>query len=170
MQLENFKAEESGLLLEECDEYLFEMASAYPRNRHKHQIMAAVNPTEDRIGECYFKVYDGQTYRLSKKVVRIDFFGPRMLKHRNSTKKHWSDTTKQDLKQINDFLDSECAEYNGVTVWEVLKYHWNIEKGFDITTIQNYMNGDFDDEFIDDPDYVPSVLESPDYTETKIAK
>lgn len=160
----------SGILLEECEEYLYEMASIYTRDTHMHKIMGAVNPSEERVGECYFKIYDANTYGKAKHVVRLDFFKPRMLKHTKSTKKHWSHINKQDLKAVNDFLDSETNEYPGVTVFDALKYRWNLEKGFQLGPIQEYLNGTYDDNYIDDPNYVPSVLESPDYSLTQIIR
>ena len=155
----------SGLLLEECDEALYEMASIYPRVRTpKIKLCVAVNPSEDRIGNCYFKVYDSSLYGKSRHVIRLNFFKPEALYHRKSTKLPWSDITKSDLRDLNDYLDEESANYPGFTIWDALKYSWNIEKGFDIGTIWDYSNGNSDNEFVDDPDYIPSVLEPCDYS------
>lgn len=155
----------SGLLLEDCDEALYEMASIYPRVRDpKIKVCTAVNPSEDRIGNCYFKLYDASIYGKAKHVIRLNFFKPEALHHRKSTKLPWLDITKSDLKDLNDYLDEESVNYPGYTIWDALKYSWNIEKGFDVGTIWNYCNGDYEEEFIDDPDYIPSILTPCDYS------
>lgn len=159
----------SGLLLEECDEYLCEMASEYPRNSNPDiKIMAAVNPTEDRVGECYFKVYDAPTYGKARHVIRLDFFKPITLLHRKSTKLPWSDINKQDLKDVDSFLDEESKRYPGYTIWDALKYDWNTEKSLDVGTIWEYCNGEYDLELCDNPDYVPSTLEPPTYADVDL--
>ena len=162
--LKRFSDKTERELFEELfqEELLNELATVRAKDYKNIGLLMAVNPS-DYIGEPYFKVYDAVQWEKSSKVARISFFEPRLIRHK-SDKLPWLSINSKDRKRIVDFLNQKSTITN-YSVWDMLKYFWNSEKGIDIGIIDEYLNGDNDGANKNNPDYVPSTLRMPNYLE-----
>lgn len=144
------------------EELMYEMANVR-RDRDNDFMLMAINPDRNRVGEPYFKVYDAGNWRKATKVARLSFFDPRLIIHTGGNIPPWRRLTNRDIRDIEDFLDSPSRTIPGATTWDELKYRWNVEYGFNIGYPARYFDGDYDAKYEDDPSYVPSYLDPPDY-------
>lgn len=145
------------------EELLNEFATVRARNSHDYVLAMAVNPSPNHIGEPYFKVYNALKYTQATKVARVSFFEPKLIIHKGD-KLPWTNMNAKEKKDIVGFLKLTSMISN-YTVWDMLKYFWDIEYGFDVGTIDNYMQGNADNDNHSDPSYVSSILEMPNYME-----
>jgi hypothetical protein len=143
------------------DEYLFEMATVY-RNE-KHNVSVAINPDSNRIGGAYFKFYNSTDYKKATKVIRILFNEPKYVEH--DGKELWELNSHEKKLLINCLKDRyRKYKYINCTVWDATKFDWNFEYlGLDLE-LEEYLNGEYDERYKNNPSYVPSTLEMPDYT------
>lgn len=142
---------------------LFEMATVH--RDFKNNVSVAVNPDSNRIGDPYFKFYNNTDYRKADSVIRLMFFAPRWTYHQTDGKELWK-LNSQEKKLLMECLASPSKKYkiNDCTVWDATKFDWNYEYlGIDIE-IDEYLKGSYDKLYSDNPSYVPSTLDSPDYT------
>lgn len=138
------------------------MATAF--SRESFSICLAINPDPNRVGEPYFKMYNAQSWRKATKVARISFKEPKLIKH-SSNKESWNTVPRDIRHELIDYLDSESKTFPSFTVWDYLKYEWNMEWGFDVGFPFEYFGGKSDEKFKNEPSYLPSTLESPNYLE-----
>lgn len=157
-ELEVFKIDEELMY----EELMYEMANVR-RDRRDDFLLMAINPDPNRIGDPYFKVYDADSWRKATKVARLSFFEPKLIIHTGGNVRPWKKLTKRDIEDIEDYLDSPARGDIGVTVWDKLKYEWNDEYGFYMKSISSYLNGEYDEEYENEPSYVPSYIDPPDY-------
>lgn len=102
-------------------ESVYAMTSVYTAD--DYNITFQVNPTESRIGEHYFKVYNSFSVSAASKIARISFDEPRYIIHKdNQGKCPW-------------FLDSASKKNmimllskNNYSVWKKLIVNFNKEK------------------------------------------
>ena len=148
------------------EEQLYEMASVKSKTI-PNGLLLAVNPDQNRISDAYFKMYDSTKYHKAKFVARISFFEPKLISHRcnDKGKQPWTDLKSYHVKHLEDLLDSESITYPGFTVWDELKFRWNMEYGFDVIIPVDYFNGEYDNIYQSHPSYVSSKLQPPDYKE-----
>ena len=144
------------------EELIYEMANVR-RDRRNDFMLMAINPDSNRVGDPYFKVYDADSWRKATKVARLAFFEPKLIIHKSEGIQPWKTLTRRDIEDIEDFLDSPARGDINATVWDVLKYRWNDEYGFYMRSFTDYIRGEYDEEYKDDPSYVPSYLDPPDY-------
>ena len=135
-----------------------------------------VNPDAHRVGTCYFKYYNSESYTTADKVVRMNIRKPEVVIHRNRDgKKHWV-LNSREKRAICDYLREPTRfDYrHKATNWEYLLYTWNIEcqllgdfpsDSYD-TPFEAFVDGWYDtDENLSNPSYVASNLPIPDYTQ-----
>lgn len=91
------------------------------------------------------------------------FNEPKLIVHR-SDKLPWTNMNIIEKKDVVGFLKLTSMVSN-YTVWDMLKYFWNLEYGFDVGTIDNYMQGNVDNNNHSDPSYISSTLEMSNYME-----
>lgn len=82
-----------------------------------------VNPTESRVGEHYFKVYNHPSMTAADKVARISFDEPRYIIHKDSKGKQPWVLDSISKKAIIDLLSK-----NSHSVWKKLIANFNREK------------------------------------------
>lgn len=153
-------------------EELFEMASVRSINNDKYyDRLTAVNPDIHHDGLAYFKYYKNNTYgnKSGNKVARIKFNCPEYVIHGKEKTgiPTWKDPypNMEDKQRLIDILDSQADENPNYTVWTLLKYHWNSEKGFR-GSIDEYVNGIMDKKYMSintHGNYVPYSLMRPNY-------
>ena len=133
----------------------------------------AVNPDSNRSGDCYFKYFDRESYSKAEHVARVNIRDTSRFYHKNSDgKKEWSLNAK-DKKELVSYLQSESDEWVGVSNWESVLYHWNIEshtiddpfpKDIYSSKIEAFLSGYYDtEENLQNPSYVASYLKMPNY-------
>lgn len=134
----------------------------------------AVNPDSSRSGDCYFKYFDRESYTKATHVARINIRGCGRFYHKNRDgKKEWN-LSGQNKKDLIHYLKEECDEWVGVTNWQSILYHWNIEshtidspfpKEKYSSKIEAFLDGFYDtDPNLSNPSYVASYLATPDYS------
>lgn len=155
-------------------EELFEMASVRSKNTNDYyDRLTAVNPDINHNGNPYFKYYKNNSYgnKSGNKVARISFLRPEYILHgkERSGIPTWKDPypNAEDKQRLIDILNSTSEENPNCTVWTMLKYHWNVEKGFRGSVDdyigtpsimdQKYMNSN------SKGNYVPYSLSMPNY-------
>lgn len=132
----------------------------------------AVNPDSNRVGEAYFKYYDDAHYSKANHVARISFMDAKYIKHHRG-KKQWK-LTKRDIRNLVEFLNNRHKAFVNLTNWDVAKFFWNLEYGnfyadYPVdnyeTEMDAYFDGYYDNlkENKNNPSYVPSYQEMPDY-------
>lgn len=148
----------------EASETLFEIATVFPKNNEKYSIVLAINPDVNRLGDPYFKMYDGKLFSKAEHVTRIKFKSPEIVKEHAGIIKSKTKLNNQEIKELILYLNDLNRTFRKYTNWDVLKYLWNTERGFNVGDIDDYTSGVFDDEFKNNPSYLESVLKMPDYT------
>ncbi len=133
------------------------------RNIQNDFMLITINPHPNLIKTPYFKVYDADNWRKATKVARLTFFEPKWIGHTGGHIPPWIILTEQDIQNIEDYFKSPSRDTPGAKVWDVLKYRWNDEYGFYMRSFADYIRGEYDEEYKDDPSYVPSYLDPPDY-------
>lgn len=104
----------------EAQESLYAMSNVYTDIGN---ITIQINPSEGRIGEPYFKVYNTDSVSTSKFVARISFDKPKYIIHKdNKGKQSWFMNSSQ-RKNLVDILTA-----NDYSVWKKLISNWNKEK------------------------------------------
>lgn len=146
------------------DDYFSEMASiAYYTG-----LNIAYNDETDRLGIAYFKVYDHDKIRSSKRVARLHFKDSGMEYHNDPLGKQPWILNSKDKKNIINLLKQPNEEHDGLTNWQILCYRWNrdnklLPMG---TTIKEYFAGKYDNQHFSDTRlenaYVPSTQKMPD--------
>ena len=145
------------------NEPLFEMATVH--RDFENNVSVAVNPDSAKIGNPYFKFYNNTDYRKADKVIRILFNSPNYVIHHDG--KQFLDLNGKEKKLLIDCLTQKSKKYKftGCSVWDATKFDWNYEYlGIDIE-VDNYLNGEYDETYKDNPSYVSSTLNMPDYKE-----
>lgn len=152
-------------------EELLEMASVRSANSDSYyDRLVAVNPDSKHNGNPYFKYYMENSYKQGdNKVARISFLRSEYILHgfeRNGIPT-WKNPypNSDDRKRLVDILNSKSDENPNYTVWTMLKYHWNSEKGFR-GSVEDYISGKMDKKYMSENtygNYVPYCLEMPDY-------
>ena len=143
----------------------------------KPSLTVAVNPDTNRIGDPYLKCYNASRYDTADCVTRLSFYAPKKVFHRNRDgKKEWI-LNSDDKDAICEFLDSPSKDYSNdkITYWLVSLYSWNNECSLlngefpeqYSTKIEAFIDGFYDKENRDNPNYVPSTTLRPDYTQVR---
>lgn len=140
-------------------EVLEEMATIYKSK--EYGILVAVNPDSHRTGNPYFKFFNSHDFFKATKVIRILFNEPDYVVHKDG-KELWNLNSK-DKKLLIKILNQKSKHYPSYTNWQVSKFDWNSEYLEEMLNIDEYYNGEYDDIYKDDPGYIPSTLEMPDY-------
>jgi len=135
----------------------------------KPAYMVAVNPDSNRIGDCYFKFYDSDSYSSSSSISRIRFDSPKYVKPHKG--KHIVKLNATMKNELNKFMKTSYQDFPEITNWDYTKYAWNLDHNLvksyveGKTPLQSYIDGDCDtEENLSNPNYVPNSLECPDYT------
>lgn len=136
-----------------------------------------VNPDNHRVGDPYFKVYNGTSQQISTSLARISFLSASYIIHSNSDGKEQWILNSKEKKRLDKFLRSKSVRSElSISVWNHMKYLWNMEMNifndsdqFDPETFRSeedaYMNGFYDTEInLSNPSYLASTLTQPDYT------
>lgn len=165
----NLRKQINSILNEEPSEELFEMATIYPKNRSNHSIVLAVNPDSNKIGSPYFKLYIGGSPKEGKAtgVASIEFLHPKLIKNHKGNIPSILLLNSSEKKELVQYLTEFSQYFPKYTVWNTLKYFWNVEYGFDVGSIDDYMSGKFDDIYNiseKSASYLCSTITSPDYT------
>lgn len=153
-------------------EELFEMASVRSMNTDAYyKRLIAVNPDIRHDGNPYFKYYKENSYgnKSGNQVARISFIKPEYILHgyEQSGIPTWKDPypNSEDKRQLVDILNSFSNENYNYSVWTMLKYHWNSEKGF-LGSVDDFVTGKMDSIYIkasNKGNYVPYSLAMPNY-------
>lgn len=151
-------------------EELLEMASVRSKNTDDYyNRLLAVNPDINHNGNPYFKYYKNDTYgnKSGNKVARISFLRPEYITHKKERMgiPTWKDPypNSSDKQRLMDILASPSDENPNYTVWTMLRYHWNVEKGFR-GSVDDYTAGVMDTKYISNSgNYVPYNMQMPDY-------
>lgn len=152
----------------EYTECLNEMASVRPSgNFESFGILLAVNPDINHDGDPYFKMYDKVSWYSATKVWRISFTKPVLIKKHSGKIPAATTINTKDKNTLLAYLNSPSRDFSGATVWDELKYRWNVEKGLmNQFGFINYQNGGADkyyEKHKNDGNYLPSTLAIPDY-------
>ena len=102
-------------------ESIYAMSNVY--TNYTYRLSFQVNPTESRIGEHYFKVYNHPSVTAADKVARISFDEPRYIIHKDSKgKQPWilDSTSKKNMIAL--------LSKNNYSVWKKLIANFNKEK------------------------------------------
>lgn len=166
--------ERHNMKILKSNESIFAMATI---GRHtKPNFTIAVNPDIHRIGECYLKYYNSDSYEKATRVARISLLGPYTIIHKNKDdKKNWK-LDHDDKNQLDKYLreKSRQAGFLGATNWDMTLYHWNDEFGFlsedyskDYDSdIEAFLSGFYDTkENCRNRSYMPSYSIQPNYLE-----
>ena len=133
----------------------------------------SVNPDPKRIGICYFKVFNSLDYTSSELLARVNMREPSYVYHTGDGKKAWNLNSKY-RRELVRFMRSESDTYNG-TNWQATMFLWNRELHL-FSGVENksghklfdaYVRGYFDKFLSDNPSYMPSYAEMPNYLELK---
>lgn len=153
--------------MDNYSEILFEMASVRPKEGNtKFGVLLAVNPDLNKIGDCYFKMYNSNSYITATGVWRICFSEPKLIKEHSGKIKSLSTINLKYKKILIEYLNSPGA-YSGRTVWDSLKWNWNNEHDLCFEGYEPYFNGQLDEQNKNNKNYLPSTLEIPNYNELK---
>ena len=143
------------------EEFLDEMATVYRSS--KYCVQVAVNPDSKRKGNPYFKFYNAVSRDKATKVIRILFRKPDYVIHTDS-KKIWK-LNSSDKKLLMKILNEPSSYYKNVNTWNAAKFDWNRESLEENFYIEDYLNGEYDNKFKDNINYLSSNLKMPDYTQ-----
>ena len=121
---------------------------------------------ENHIGEPYFKVYKGATYKSAEKMCRISFLEPRYIKHSNNNgAKNWEFNSKE-RKHLYSLLlkDSGTPSFTKgrLTNWELAIVEFNKEKGYSQERTEKLVMKN--PKYVQGKDLLPFNLPMPDYT------
>ena len=119
MEILSKKRLEACILLE-AQESLYAMSNVYTDIGN---ITIQINPSEGRIGEPYFKVYNTDSVSTAKLVARISFDKPKYIIHKNSNGKQSWFMNASERKNLVSILTA-----NNYSVWKKLIANWNKEK------------------------------------------
>lgn len=119
MEILSKKRLEACILLE-AQESLYAMSNVYTDIGN---ITIQINPTEGRIGEPYFKVYNTDSVSTSSYVARISFDVPKYIIHKDSKGKQSWFMNASERKNLVSVLTA-----NNYSVWKKLIANWNKEK------------------------------------------
>lgn len=143
------------------NEYLYEMATVHRDTTEN--ISVAVNPDSKRVGDPYFKFYNDADFSKATAVIRIMFKSSNYTEHTDG-KKFWKLNSKE-KKLLVKTLESTSKKYRafGFMVWDAAKFDWNYEYlKIDIEP-EEYISGDCDEQFKNNPSYIPSTFKMPNY-------
>lgn len=148
-------------------ECLNEMASVRPVGQTS--ILLAVNPDDTRDGEPYFKMYDSNSWTTATKVWRIHFEKPKLVKKHKGKIPAATSMSSKEKDNLVKYLNQPSRDFKNYTVWDELKYRWNIEKGLmNQFGFEQYVDGTVDKYYENKNtkgNYVPFSLKMPDYKE-----
>ena len=118
-----------------------------------------VNPDKQRVGDEYFKLYDGKNFRAADHVIRILFRGPYFDVHGG---KPLFKLGSRERKNLITFLSSKCEEdgYEDCTNWQYAIILFNQEKGLPEEKTRKIIK---EGEITPYPEYLPFNLEMPPY-------
>lgn len=107
-------------------ESVYAMSNVY--TNYTYKLSFQVNPTDSRIGEHYFKVYNHSRMTSADKVARISFDEPRYIIHKDSSgKQPWilDSVSKKNMIML--------LSKNNYSVWKKLIANFNREK-YDVSS------------------------------------
>lgn len=142
------------------EELLGEMATVY--KSREYSILIAVTPDSSRAGNPYFKFLNNSNYLNADKIIRILFHKPDYVIHKDG-KELW-ELNNKDKKLLMQILKQRSKKYKEYTNWDAAKFDWNCEYLEEMLDIEDYFNGNYDEEYKHDAGYIKSDLEMPDYT------
>lgn len=147
-------------------ECLNEMASVRPIG--KTDVLLAINPDDNHNGEPYFKMYDSSSWTTATKVWRIRFDKAVFVKKHKGKIPAATTINKKEKELLIEYLNRPSRDFKDATIWDELKYRWNVEKGLmDQFGFNNYTDG-VADKYYENKNtkgnYVPFSLDMPDYT------
>ena len=149
-------------ILGDDDESFTEMATVVTSEKPKIKI--AVNPDGKRKGNPYFKVYDDFSPKQHETQVIRPHFKDEEMEYHNDAYYDW-DPKNNEWEEIRDLLQKQHEDFTHLTNWQMACFLWNAEYGFfgaDKEYRKKYFNHEFDEEFRDNPSYVPSTQEMPE--------
>lgn len=141
------------------DEYLTEMATIF-KNKEIGVILA-VHPDSTKISGPYFKFANNPNYVQADKIIRILFNKCGYVVHHDG-KELWR-LNSSEKKELVKILNMPYKANKNYTNWQIAKYEWNYEYLENNLDLEDYYNGVYDETYKDDPSYVPSTLEMPNY-------
>lgn len=143
-------------------ECYIEMATTF--RSQEMNIKITVNPDRRRLGNPYFKVFnscDTRPGNRKTKVCRLHFFDSEMEYHIGDGYLDWK-INNSDVKNILKILKSNHPDHESITVWQYTCFKWNEEFEFVFSNqLSQYINGDFDEKYKDNPSYIPSSIDIP---------
>ena len=153
------------------EEYLCEMAQFKPEGYDDDfSILVAITP-ENRVGECYFKVYNNPKYSSATKVARISFIVPKLFTGHAKIggKKEWklNEINSKTRKELIQYLNSKSKGDPDYTIWTRMRFEWNLLKNIPMKNINEYIDGKYDNANKSNPDYIPYNMQMPDYNNLK---
>lgn len=102
-------------------ESVYAMSNVYMSD--DYNLTFQVNPTESRVGEHYFKVYNSFSVSSSDKIARISFDEPRCIIHKDGLgKQSWIIDSSSKKKMIT------LLKMNNYSIWKKLITNFNREK------------------------------------------
>lgn len=102
-------------------ESVYAMSNVY--TNYTYRLSFQVNPTDSRVGEHYFKVYNHSSMSAADKVARISFDEPRYIIHKDGHgKQPWilDSSAKKNMMHL--------LSKNNYSVWKKLIANFNREK------------------------------------------
>ena len=148
--------------------YLFEMGQVLPKGpQSQYDFIVGYTP-EDKKGNPYFKVYNHPSkYSSATHVIRIKFKKAEVVtghRERNGKKEWKLEDFSRYGKDLVSYLNSKSKTNSNITVWTELRFQWNLMKGFDIESVEDYVSGKYDtEENLKDDDYIPHNMSMPRY-------
>lgn len=109
-------------ILLEAQESLYAMSNVYT-DYFEYGASFQINPSEDRLGEPYFKVYDSFSIDKAKRIARLSFDEPKYIIHKDGLGKQSWFMNAFEKKYIVRLLKK-----NRHSVWKKLISNWNKEK------------------------------------------
>lgn len=107
-------------------ESVYAMSNVY--TNYTYKLSFQVNPTDSRVGEHYFKVYNHSRMTSADRVARISFDEPRYIIHKDSSgKQPWilDSVSKKNMIML--------LSKNNYSVWKKLIANFNREK-YDVSS------------------------------------
>lgn len=146
---------------------LFEMATVLRDT--ENNICITVNPDSGRIGDPYFKFFNNSDYTKATHVIRILFKTANYAVHKDG-KKLWK-LNHKDKKLLVTSLNKLSRKYKntGATVWDAVKFDWNFEYLQLDIEMDEYLAGEYDEMYKNEPSYVPSTYKMPDYMQLEVS-
>lgn len=121
MEILSKKRLEACILLE-AQESLYAMSNVHT-DYFDYGASFQINPSEDRLGEPYFKVYDSFSIDKARRVARLSFNEPKYIIHKDGLGKQPWFMNASEKKYILSILKK-----NKHSVWKKLIANWNKEK------------------------------------------